>query len=284
MKQLTFAERPRKDGKPRKRPGRKPGARRGVPHAKRPRHSRWNPIHITLRAVSGLPSFRQQVLYRAFLTAFRTTRRAGFRIVEFSVQSNHLHLVVEADDNDALARGMKSFTVRSNRLFNVASGRKAWTRLVRPISSKRPEDTAPVTECPRLRREQRSQTQVDHVTEARDRRLLERPVVPGLDDPAHRPRGTTSNRVRENRIAPATLAATRPHRSDRNAAVGLVILRPRRVDGAERDNRFEARADTWSPPSIRIGTNRCIGQESVPITHRCTGTSLVGLFDAHDGF
>jgi hypothetical protein len=39
------------------------------------------------------------------------------------VQSNHVHLVVEADDNDALARGMKSFSVRANRLFNAALGR-----------------------------------------------------------------------------------------------------------------------------------------------------------------
>lgn len=130
MKQLTFAERPRKDGKPRRRAGRKPGARRGVPHRRRPRHVRWNPIHITLRAVHGLPSFRQQVIYLAFVTAFRTTRRDDFRIVEFSVQTNHLHLLVEAEDEDALARGMKSFTVRANRLFNVASGRrrgKVWS-------------------------------------------------------------------------------------------------------------------------------------------------------------
>jgi len=124
LKQLTFAQRPRKDGKPRKRPGRKPGARHGVPHEKRPKHARWNPLHITLRAVHGLASFRQQVIHLAFLEAFRTTRRDDFRIVEFSVQTNHLHLVVEAEDNDALARGMKSFAVRANRLFNVASGRR----------------------------------------------------------------------------------------------------------------------------------------------------------------
>lgn len=124
MKQLTFKQRPRRDGKPRKRPGRKPGLRRGVAHSSRPRHSRWNPIHVTLRAAHGLPSFRQQLIYLAFMKAFRTTRRTDFRIVEFSIQTNHLHLIVEADDNDALARGMKSFTVRANRLFNAASGRR----------------------------------------------------------------------------------------------------------------------------------------------------------------
>jgi len=76
-----------------------------------------------LRAVKGLPSFRQQTLFKAFDIAFRTTRREDFRIVEFSVQNDHVHLIVEADDNDALARGMKSFSVRANRLFNSALGR-----------------------------------------------------------------------------------------------------------------------------------------------------------------
>jgi putative transposase len=91
-----------------------------VRHRRRPVHKYWNPVHVTLRAVGGLPSFRRERLYLAFERAFRTTRRVDFRIVEFSVQENHVHMIVEAEDNDALARGMKSFTVRANRLFNVA--------------------------------------------------------------------------------------------------------------------------------------------------------------------
>ena len=129
MKQLLFAERRRRDGKPRRKPGRKPAAYPAMPHAARPTHRKWNPLHITLRAIAGLPSFRQQLLFAAFDRAVRTTRREDFRIVEHTIQADHVHLVVEADSKDALARGMKSFSVRANRLFNVASGRlrgKVW--------------------------------------------------------------------------------------------------------------------------------------------------------------
>lgn len=123
-RQLTFDERPTRSGKPRRRSGRKRTTRKGyVPHRTRPRHVWWKPLHITMRAVAGLPSFRQQVLYAALLRAFRTTRREDFRIVEYSVQSNHLHLLVEAEDKEALARGMASFAVRANRLLNGAIGR-----------------------------------------------------------------------------------------------------------------------------------------------------------------
>lgn len=117
--QLSFGDRRRKDGKPRKPPGRKPHPRAKVRHRERPEHAESHPLHVTLRAIEGLPSFRRQQLHAAVDRAMRLTRRDDFRICEFSVQTNHLHLIVEADDNRALANGMKSFSVRANRLLNA---------------------------------------------------------------------------------------------------------------------------------------------------------------------
>lgn len=123
--QASFDERRKltNAGKAKKRPGPKPAARASVRHRERPVHERTTPVHITMRAVKGLPSFRSETLWEAFARAVRGTRRDGFRIVEYSIQSNHLHLIVEATDKDTLARGMKSFSVRANRLFNAAVGR-----------------------------------------------------------------------------------------------------------------------------------------------------------------
>jgi REP element-mobilizing transposase RayT len=50
--------------------------------------------------------------------------RFGFRIVHFSVQGNHLHLVVEADDERALARGMQGLGVRIAKALNRLMARK----------------------------------------------------------------------------------------------------------------------------------------------------------------
>src|SRR5690242_21507260 len=115
--QMTFEDRRKltRAGVAKKRPGPKPREFSRVRHRPRAVHKYWNPLHVTMRALRGLPSFRAQTLYAAFERAVRRTRREDFRIVEFSVQDNHLHLIVEADDSDALARGMKSFSVRANR-------------------------------------------------------------------------------------------------------------------------------------------------------------------------
>jgi REP element-mobilizing transposase RayT len=44
--------------------------------------------------------------------AIADTRREGFRIVQYSVQSDHVHLVIESESAAALTSGMRSFTVR----------------------------------------------------------------------------------------------------------------------------------------------------------------------------
>src|SRR6266851_1834326 len=48
--------------------------------------------------------------------------RFGFRLCHFSVQGNHLHLVVEADDEKALARGMQGLGVRIAKALNRVMG------------------------------------------------------------------------------------------------------------------------------------------------------------------
>ena len=49
--------------------------------------------------------------------------RFGFRLVHYSVQANHLHLLVEAEGKRALARGMKGLKVRLARKINAIAGR-----------------------------------------------------------------------------------------------------------------------------------------------------------------
>lgn len=121
--QLSFDDLPRHGGK-RRGAGRKAGPRPRVRHRTRREHRDWRPIHVTLRASRKVPSLRSQIVYRAVESAIRATRPEGFRIVHFSVQADHLHALVEADDNASLTRGMRSFTVRVVRRVNRALGRR----------------------------------------------------------------------------------------------------------------------------------------------------------------
>ena len=44
--------------------------------------------------------------------------RTGFRVVEFSVQSNHIHLLCEAKDRVQLTRGLQGLLIRIARSIN----------------------------------------------------------------------------------------------------------------------------------------------------------------------
>jgi len=99
--------------------GHKAGPRQTVPHRSRPQHREWQPVHVTLRA--RISQLRSQFIFPTVRLALtRATRHNGtrFRVVHFSVQSNHLHLVVEASDRSALSSGMSGLAIRVARYVN----------------------------------------------------------------------------------------------------------------------------------------------------------------------
>jgi hypothetical protein len=106
--------------------GERPGAgrpktSRRVSHVTRPRVTQHVPLHVTLRLVAGLPSLRERRTFRVVRTALGVPRAGDARVVHYSIQSNHLHLIVEAADASRLAQGMQALTIRLakrlNRLF-----------------------------------------------------------------------------------------------------------------------------------------------------------------------
>jgi putative transposase len=112
--------------------GRRPGAGRKrvggrplTPHRTRPPHSRSYPVHVTVRALFR-PLRSQHVLPTIRIAIAGTNRRAPehFRITEFSVQYDHIHLLVEAVDRRELSRGMSSVAIRIARSVNALVDRR----------------------------------------------------------------------------------------------------------------------------------------------------------------
>src|ERR1051326_5989394 len=110
------------------------GARKGagrprnksrVSHARRPTVKRRLPMHATVRMRSDVPRLRNFALFALLRRAFIAgCDKGAFRIVQFSVQTNHIHLICEADDNTALARGIQGWAVRIARGLNSKLGRR----------------------------------------------------------------------------------------------------------------------------------------------------------------
>ena len=123
--------RPAKDGS--RRGGKRPGAGRrpnvpgapGVSHRTRAALSERHPVHITLRVRREVPNLRRNLFLPVLTDALRAgCDKFGFRLCHYVVMGNHLHLVVEADDERCLARGLQGLTIRVAKRLNRAAGRR----------------------------------------------------------------------------------------------------------------------------------------------------------------
>ena len=95
-----------------------------VPHETRP--AIRGAAHVVLRICRGLPWLRTPKTYRVLERCFRNGKsKDGFRLIEYSVQRDHLHLVVEADDRRRLARGLQGLMIRIAKSLN-----RFWRRRV----------------------------------------------------------------------------------------------------------------------------------------------------------
>jgi hypothetical protein len=99
--------------------GRKAAERARVLHRKRAEFPERLPGLVTIRVRKDVPSLRSGRLVGALERGFRRgAERGDFRVVHYSVQHDHVHLLVEAEGARALARGMKSVTARLARAVN----------------------------------------------------------------------------------------------------------------------------------------------------------------------
>src|SRR5687767_15163946 len=111
-------------GGARKGAGRNPnGSRPMVSRKARPPLTGRHPVHVTMRVLPEIPSLRvlNGWVRRAL---FAGASKPGFRLIHFSIQGNHLHLIAEAETARGLSRGIQGLAIRISRAVNEALSRK----------------------------------------------------------------------------------------------------------------------------------------------------------------
>lgn len=99
--------------------GRKPGLKPRDPHRRRAPLAPRHPCHVTLKVRAGLPTLRSARFVAELERSWRAAcERGRFRLVHYSIQGDHAHLIVEATSVRDLACGLKSITARFARAVN----------------------------------------------------------------------------------------------------------------------------------------------------------------------
>jgi putative transposase len=102
----------------------RPRKRDAIHHDERAVFTRRMPVHVDLTFLDHVWNLRTRRCFLVIAAALVAVRaEEGFRVVGFSLQSNHLHLLVEADSSEALSRAMHGLGVRIARGLNKLMGR-----------------------------------------------------------------------------------------------------------------------------------------------------------------
>jgi REP element-mobilizing transposase RayT len=89
----------------------------------RPELSPDHPVHVAIRVRDGTLKLRYKRCFRVVRAALvAASQKIRFRLVAYSVQGNHLHLIAEADDKFALSRAMRSLSIRIAKRINQLMG------------------------------------------------------------------------------------------------------------------------------------------------------------------
>ena len=96
-----------------------------VTHRARPKLSGREPVLVTMKVRPEVWSLRGRRAFARILRSLSVARvRLGMRIVHFSVQTNHTHLVVEAIDERCLSRAVQGLAVRIAKALNKMMDRR----------------------------------------------------------------------------------------------------------------------------------------------------------------
>ena len=102
----------------------RPRTSRLVSHEAREEIAARLPQHITLRIAANVEPLRHRVLVKTIRQAIALSHKPEFRVVHFNVESNDLHLIIEAGSNRCRSRGMQGLKVRIARRLNRLLGRR----------------------------------------------------------------------------------------------------------------------------------------------------------------
>jgi REP element-mobilizing transposase RayT len=113
------------------------GSRASVPHRTRPLLKSRHPVHITWRLEGELPNLRRRSVSAIIRRAFALAKeRFGLRVVHFSIQRDHIHLICESKDARSLGEGLRALGIRIAKRLN-----HRWARRGRVFSERYHRET-----------------------------------------------------------------------------------------------------------------------------------------------
>jgi REP element-mobilizing transposase RayT len=90
----------------------------GIRHRERPKLTRLSSLHLTIKIKRIKADLKNKSILIVLKRAIYNARKKGLRVIHFSLEFDHVHLLIEAPDNFILGKGMQSLGVTLVRGIN----------------------------------------------------------------------------------------------------------------------------------------------------------------------
>ncbi|MFT7679604.1 MAG: REP element-mobilizing transposase RayT [Planctomycetota bacterium] len=95
-----------------------------VPHQVRPTTQNSHGVLITWKLARGIGNLRTEAVRHLLEECFRKGKdRFGFKLISYSILSNHLHMIAIVQDDEALRKGTQGMGIRIGKAINKLFGR-----------------------------------------------------------------------------------------------------------------------------------------------------------------
>jgi REP element-mobilizing transposase RayT len=91
----------------------------GIRHRERPKLTRLSSLHLTVKINRIKADLKNKSTLKVLKRAICNARKKGLRVVHFSLEYDHIHLLIESPNNSTLGRGMQSLGVTMARGINL---------------------------------------------------------------------------------------------------------------------------------------------------------------------
>ena len=90
----------------------------GIRHIKRPKISRLTTLHLTIKVRSNKADIKSKKILKALHHAIKRARLKKLRVIHYTLEYNHLHLLIECADHKVLHQGMQALGISLSKAIN----------------------------------------------------------------------------------------------------------------------------------------------------------------------
>lgn len=91
---------------------------RGIRHIARDEIKKLTPLHLTIKIEKDKAGLKNKFILKSLHSSIKKARKIGLKIIHYTLEYDHVHLLVETDNKTALARGMQSFGISFSKSIN----------------------------------------------------------------------------------------------------------------------------------------------------------------------